>query len=294
MMKPLVFIAPEQKDLGEEIIRLSGAEPAVYTQRPFPDGETYTRVFSDVRGRVCVLISCLAPPDNAFLPLYFLCSLLRDMGSGRIILVAPYLPYLRQDKAFQEGEAVSSVYFARCVSGICDELVTIDPHLHRITDLKVVYDIPCVVLETAGLIAGFINDRFAQPLLIGPDEESEQWVSRIAMLSAAPYCMLKKQRLGDRLVKMDADIPPEYIQYTPVITDDIISSGTTVMEAARHIRQAGMKTPACAVIHPLFAGDAFQKLQAGGIDVYSCNTIPHVSNRMDIAPLVAEYIKGIS
>ena len=110
--------------------------------RSFPDEEIYLRILSDVANKNIILICNLDQPNSKILPLMFMAQTMKELGAKKIWLVAPYLPYMRQDQRFQSGEAVAAKLFAQLISSFIDGLVTIDPHLHRIHDLDDIYSIP--------------------------------------------------------------------------------------------------------------------------------------------------------
>jgi ribose-phosphate pyrophosphokinase len=123
----ILFSFPEQAILGKAM----GLEQGAWEWRHFPDGESYVRVDSHVKGKTVAILCSLNQPDIKTLPLIFLTRTLKEMGAARITLIAPYLGYMRQDKRFKEGEAVTSDIFAALLSPYIDALITIDPHLHR-------------------------------------------------------------------------------------------------------------------------------------------------------------------
>ena len=92
------------------------AEIGAIELRAFPDGETYLRFMSDLSGRTLVIVCTLDRPDEKFLPLLFAAATARELGATKVGLVAPYLAYMRQDRRFKPGEAVTSREVARLVS----------------------------------------------------------------------------------------------------------------------------------------------------------------------------------
>jgi ribose-phosphate pyrophosphokinase len=256
----------------------------------FPDGETYLKINTPLQGKNFIINANLYQPNNNFLPLLFTADTARELGATKIGLSTPYLPYMRQDKQFHDGEGVTSKYFAKIISSHFDWLITMDPHLHRYHDLSEIYTIPNTVLHAAPLIAAWIADNINDPLLIGPDSESEQWVRSIAEQANAPYIVLEKLRRGDHDVEVSSNSEfAKYLQLTPVLVDDIISTASTMIKTVENIHQIGMKSPVCIGIHALFAADAFQKLKKAGVaDIISCNTIEHQSNQIDISDIFSD------
>jgi ribose-phosphate pyrophosphokinase len=263
----------------------------VLVTRDFPDGETYLRVEGDVKGRAVALLCTLHEPNPRFLPLAFIADALRDMGATSVGLVAPYLAYMRQDARFQPGEAITSASFARLVSRQFDWLVTVDPHLHRWHALSDIYTIPAVALQAAPLLAAWIGANVANPVIIGPDEESEQWVASVAAAAGCGHVVLKKQRRGDRDVSVSGLSGQEWSGRTPVLVDDIISSGQTMAQTVAQCRAAGSAPAVCVGVHGVFAPDALASLQqAGAARIVTTNSIVHPSNAIDLSPLLADAV----
>jgi ribose-phosphate pyrophosphokinase len=142
-VNPVVLALPGSERAADDLCaRLSYERGALETRR-FPDGESYVRIASSVQDRPVVVVCGLDRPDPKLVSLLFTLETCRELGASRVGLVAPYLCYLRQDRAFHEGEAVAARLFARVLSRSIDWLVTVDPHLHRIHDLTEVYSVPC-------------------------------------------------------------------------------------------------------------------------------------------------------
>jgi len=287
---PLFLALPENEALAVRLADGLQAEVAVAEIRRFPDGESYVRIDAPIEGRSIALVCTLDRPDDKFLMLMFAAATARELGAASVGLVAPYLCYLRQDKRFKPGEAVTSAVFARQVSSAVDWLATIDPHLHRFTSLEAVYTIPALTLHAAPSIAQWIATNVANPLLIGPDSESEQWIREVAAKCRAPYLVLEKRRQGDRDVEISVPALDHWRGYTPVLVDDIISSARTMIETASHIDSK--KPLVCIGVHGIFAAGAYEGLKAANARVVTTNTIQHETNAIDVVPLLAEGIRS--
>jgi ribose-phosphate pyrophosphokinase len=288
-MRPLIFALPGNEPLADRLAEHMEAERGSIFAKSFPDGESYLRLESDVVGRDILLICTLDRPDIKILPLCFAAATAKELGASSVGLVAPYLAYMRQDTRFQPGEAVSSTYFARIIEPWFDRLVTIDPHLHRNATLSEVYSISNTVLHAADFMADWIAANIPDPILIGPDEESRQWVSAVAHRASAPFVVLEKIRRGDRDVEVSVPDVEQWKHRTPVLIDDIISTATTMIETVGHIRHAGLSAPVAIGVHAVFAGGAYEALQSSGCArIVTTNTITHPSNAIDITSLLAK------
>jgi ribose-phosphate pyrophosphokinase len=292
-MTALVIAMPGNEGLTKALADLISGEVGILESHRFPDGETYLRLPEIVKDRSVALVCSLANPDPKFLGLFFAARAARELGARQIGLVAPYLCYMRQDNRFKPGEAVTSCSFASLVSGAFDWLVTVDPHLHRIKALSDIYTIPAQALHAGPLLGGWIKQHVAHPYLIGPDAESLQWVAEVARISGAPYCVLHKERLGDRDVRIAPGALKPLGSATPVLIDDVISSGRTMQEAIRIASAFSTRRPLVAAIHGIFAEKADEKLERDGARLVTTNTIPHASNQIDVAPLLAPSISEL-
>ena len=283
----VIFPLPGNEALAEHLARAGGWPLGTLETRRFPDGEAYVRLLDDVAGKAVDLVCTLARPDEGFLRLVFAADAARALGARKVTLVAPYLAYMRQDRRFLPGEAVTSQSFARLVSSSFDRLVTVDPHLHRYPALSPLYGIPADALQAAPALADWIAAEVTAPFLIGPDEESEQWVSAIADRVGAPYAVLRKIRHGDRNVDVELPDLTGWRGRQPVLVDDIASSGRTLMEAARKIVLQGFAPPVVVVVHGVFAEDSFECLSPLCSRIVSTDSVPHASNAIALAPLLA-------
>jgi ribose-phosphate pyrophosphokinase len=267
------------------------AVPGLVGVHRFPDGEVRVSLPTAATGRDVVLVAALTPPDECLLPVLFAAGAARDLAATSVGLIAPYLPYMRQDRAFEPGQGVSARYFAATLSEAVDWLITVDPHLHRIRSLSDAFGVPATAVHAAPLLAAWIREHVAAPLIIGPDSESRQWAASVAELAGAPFAVFAKRRRGDRTVALTLPDLKAHRHRQPVVVDDIISSGATMTAAVRALWRAEYRAPICLAVHGLFAGDAFETLQdAGAAAIVTTNTIRHPSNAIDVTPLLAEAV----
>lgn len=289
-----VFALPGNETLAAALTAELHATAGALAIRRFPDGETYLRFDTPVSGCKVILACSLHHPDDNIMPLLFAASTARELGAASVGLVTPYLGYMRQDKRFQDGEAITSAVFAQLLSRHIDWLVTVDPHLHRWHTLDQIYSVPGIVVPAAPLLAAWIRANVETPVLIGPDAESEQWVSAVAQIAGAPHVVLEKVRRGDRDVSVSIPDPAALQGRTPVLVDDIISTGRTMVAAVRHVKTQDLAPPVCVGVHAVFAGDAHEALlAAGAARVVTTNTIPHASNGISVQQALAQAVANM-
>ncbi|MFC5577931.1 ribose-phosphate pyrophosphokinase [Lysobacter niabensis] len=285
---PVLLSFPDDRLLAASVADRIGARVGRLEWRHFPDGESLIAVDEGISGADVVLFASLNDPDRKALPLRFAARAARELGARRVGLVAPYLAYMRQDTRFHPGEAVSANAFAQFLDEGVDWLVTVDPHLHRIAALGNVFRIPATAVAAAPKLADWIRREVAKPILIGPDSESAQWVADVAHHAHIPYEVLHKTRRGDREVEVSLPDIERLRGYTPVLVDDIASSGRTLVAALGHLGRLRLPPAVCVVIHPIFAGDAWECLQrAGAGRIVSTDSIAHPSNTITLAEPIA-------
>lgn len=153
-MTPILLIPmPGNERLAAGLAAQLDCETGELNTRRFPDGETYLRFATDLDKRSVAIVCTLAPSNEKILPLIFAAATARELGAWKVGLVAPYLAYMRQDRRFNPGEAVTSRQMAHLISETFDWMATVDPHLHRYGDLSEIYSIPTRVVHAAPLVS---------------------------------------------------------------------------------------------------------------------------------------------
>jgi ribose-phosphate pyrophosphokinase len=262
--------------------------------RRFPDGETYVRFEDSPAGRELVIVCSLNDPDAKAQALLFAAGTARELGAASVGLVAPYLGYMRQDRRFKDGEAVTSALFAAQLSAAFDWLVTVDAHLHRRRSFAEIYSVPARDVGAADGVAAWIRANVDQPLVVGPDSESERWAAAVAAGAGAPHVALNKVRSGDREVRVEAPGLESWRGRSPVLVDDIISTARTMAAAAQVLRAQGFAAPVCIGVHGVFAGDALAVLRGAGVPrVVTSNSIAHETNGIDVSAQVARAVEAM-
>ena len=294
MTRDLLLCFPDEADFGHRLAQAAGLDVAIVEHHPFPDGEIKLRLPAALPARVVILRS-LNQPNNKLIELLLTAQTARLLGAQHVSLVAPYLAYMRQDIAFQPGEAVSQRIVGAFLAQLFDTVITIDPHLHRIKTLEEVVPVTCaVVLSAAPLLADFVAGHRINPVLIGPDEESAQWIELAATRHGFEHAVCHKTRHGDHQVAVN--LPPVNVTGRHVVLlDDIASTGHTVAQTARLLLAAGAASVDVAVTHALFAGNALNILQEAGIqNTWSTDCVQHSSNAVSVVPLISQTLQKLA
>jgi ribose-phosphate pyrophosphokinase len=277
---------------GEALARELGITFSLVDIHRFPDGESKVTLPPNLAGEI-VLCRSLDHPNDKLIELLLTAKSARQQGAKKLTLVAPYLCYMRQDIAFHPGEAVSQQIVGHFLAELFETVITVDPHLHRIERLE--QAIPgreAIALGTAREMGEFLAKNTHKPLLVGPDDESEQWVRAIAEPASIDYTVATKERLGDRevIVKLPEH---DYTQHEVILVDDMISTGRTLINVTRQLKKQGAATIHCLVTHALFSDDVTHALHEAGIThIWSSDSIRHPSNAISLAGLIAGAIRG--
>lgn len=263
------------------------------TVSTFPDGDIYLKYDTNLKGKTLVLVQSFQPnPEHSLSVVLFAGKNAQDLGAKKVILIAPYLAYMRQDARFNPGEAVSSKIVGEMLSEAVDKVYTFDPHIHRYKSLSDIFSIPAKYLTANWLIADYIKKHFKDIVIVGPDRESSQWAKRIADKIGVPSTVCKKKRLTSWKVKVKIVNPVLMKGKNVVIVDDIISTGHTIVEAAKEIKKHHPKSISAICVHGLFVGEALKKLKRAGVSkVISTNCIEHRTNGIDVSSLLLTELK---
>jgi ribose-phosphate pyrophosphokinase len=284
---------PSAKSDAARLAFLLGVPAHESTVHRFPDGEL--RVTVGPAAATTIIYMPLDQPNDKLLALLFAAEALRRDGARRLVLVAPYLCYMRQDAAFHSGEAISQKVIGRLLAETVDRVITVDAHLHRTRRIEDVFpNIEADDLPAMPAIAEFLRaagvDRNA--VVVGPDAESEPWVSDLADRLGLTHAVAHKTRRGDRSVEI-AFADPSTIAGRPVfLVDDIVSSGGTLTTCAKALVVAGATTIDAIVTHALFPLDMIGEfLRAGIRSVRSTSSVPHPSNAIALDKIFAEALR---
>ena len=277
--------------LAKSIAKHAGKTFSELNSKHFPDGESNLRFMKSVKGKHVVLVNSFYPnPNNTLTELYFATRSAKNQGAKKVTIIAPYLGYMRQDKAFHQGEIVSSSYMGELMS-CADELITIDPHLHRYKTLNQVIKTKTKRLSANGLIAEYIKKNHSNAIIIGPDSESYQWAEHIAEKLRHHAVVLRKKRYSSTIVRIKLKQDVKWNGKNVVIVDDIISTGHTMIEPIKQLKTKGVKNIYCIGVHGIFVLDAVKKLEKLGAKVICTNTIERKQSKIDVAKLIVANIK---
>ena len=290
---PQVVSLPDYTEPAQRLAQVLDCEYAPLRVHRFPDGESRVGIPPDPATHV-IICQSLDRPNDKLIELLLAIRTFRSAGVKRISLVAPYLCYMRQDKAFHPGEAISQQIVGRFLADLIDDLITVDAHLHRINHLQQAVPLNHAMnLSAASALGEFLVQQQIRPLLLGPDNESQQWVQQVASIGDFDWAVASKRRFSD--IEVRITLPAvEVKNRTVVLVDDVLSSGYTLAEAAKLVIAAGAAKVCCLVTHALFAQGAHDLLQQAGVrSIWSSDSIPHQTNVIQLAPILADGLQNL-
>ncbi|MEB3788684.1 MAG: ribose-phosphate pyrophosphokinase [Desulfurococcales archaeon] len=284
--------SPGSREFAESLAKVLGMETVHARYKVFPDGESYVRIEKDGLDSAIIVQTMSKPQNSALVEAMFLADAAKGLGARRIVLIAPYMAYARQDKRFLHGEPVSIAVVLRALyySGY-RELYTVEIHKEEALSAfpgKAVSVYPYeYMIEKIGINGDYV--------LLAPDVGALRRVERLAKKIGAQYDYLIKKR--DR-VTGEIIVEPKHLKVKEkkvVIVDDIISTGGTVSKATKLLLDQGAVEVYVMVAHALLAGNALERLEKAGVSkVYATNSLPPkdagLVEYIDIAPLLAEEI----
>ena len=260
----------------------------------FPDGEM--RVTVGPAASTTIIYASLDRPNDKLLAILFAAEALRRTGANRLVLLAPYLCYMRQDTAFHQGEAISQKAVGRLIAGMVDRVITVDAHLHRTTDIGAVFPgIEAENLSAMAAIARALRETGVDPatIVIGPDAESRPWVSDLAGQLGLAHTVAQKIRRGDRAVEIGFAEAGLVAGRPVLLVDDIVSSGGTLIACATALQAAGATTIDAVITHALFAPKMSADFADAGIrSVRSTSSVPHPTNAIPLDDILATALRG--
>lgn len=293
-MKPLI-LAGSQGVLAVKVSKLTGFPMGYIQVEKLPDGEKYVRLSSKVEGKDVFLFNSFANnPDEMLIETIFLIETIAEYNARSINCIFPYFPYSRQDKRFIEGEAISLKIVSKLFRNLeIDRMFVFDFHLHRIGNLTELFGVEVVNLTAMGKLAKY-SMRFGDKLLVvAPDEEAVQWAKVFAEEINSDYIYFKKIRVDAENVIISSQ-PPDVEGRDAIIVDDMISTGGTVIQALRVLKQGGCNKVFAACTHAILAKDALKRMLEAGIeDMVASDTILSPISHVTVSDLIADAIREL-
>lgn len=281
------------KHIAEAIARKAKKRYSDLFVEKFPDNELHIRFnpkyTRHVKNKKVVLVqSFYNEIDSCLIEVMFAAKTAKELGASSVALMAPYFPYLRQDRMFNYGEVVSIHVLGEILSKILDEIYILDPHLHREKTLAHIFSIPAHKLTANPLIAEYIKKNIRKALIVGPDWESYKWAKVTAEIIGCESTILIKKRHSARNVEVSFQEKIDVKGKNIVLVDDIISTGNTLIKTIKALKKLGVTKINCIAVHGIFVENALEKLKKAGAEIITSNSLPNKSAEIDVSGLFAE------
>ena len=283
----IVLSLSHGKHLGKNIAsKIKAGHSDLFVQK-FPDDELRIRIQTNVKGKEVYLVqSFYKEISDCIIETILAANTAKELGAKKVHLIAPYFPYLRQDKRFNNGESVSQYIIAGMIDKCCDSVTILDPHLHRTKSLAEIFKAKTIKLSCNELIVDYIKKNVKNAVCIGPDGESYKWAKFVGDMIGVESRVMAKTRYSSFHVKVKLNKTIDLKGKTVVIIDDIVSTGHTIIEASKLLRKIGAKKILCICVHAILVNDALKKFKKANIELVSCNTIPNEKMKIDVSGLI--------
>lgn len=258
----------------------------------FPDNELYVKYPKNIRNDVIVLVQTFHKNiQSQLIEVLMAAHTAKSLKAKKVILLSSFYPYFRQDKMFNFGEAVTIDVMDDLFRNCIDKIFVVNPHLHRRKTINEAFSFPAEVIDVTKSISNYIKNKIRNPLLIGPDMESKQWVKSIADSTNSEMLVFNKKRLSPKNVKISVNNSHKINGRNVVLIDDMISTGNTLLEAIKLIKKKKPKKIYCIAIHGLFVGDSLNKLKKNST-VLTTNSIINKASKIDIIPILINTLRS--
>jgi ribose-phosphate pyrophosphokinase len=294
----IVVPGPASKELGEAVAAQLGLDAHPVEHRLFPDGESYLRLPPAIKGEETVLVQTTAPdPDRKLMQLLIMARTARDLGATRVTACVPYLAYMRQDKRFLEGEALSlDVVLGLLEAAGVDDLVVVDAHnASSLGKMEADHRVKVHNLSAIPLLAQYVKERgYGGAYSLSPDAGAIRLAEAAGRVLGGRHGYFEKSRdrkTGEVTMKVkDLDVDG----VNAVVFDDIISSGGTTAKAVEGLKRQGAAKVAAACVHALFMSGAEEKIRMAGADlIVTADTVESSHAGVTVAGLIAGHLKTL-
>ena len=289
-----IVLGPSSQELGEKIAQLTGITKISVASRVFPDGESYVRLEGNVQDEHVVIVqTTCAPQDSRLMQLAFMAAAAKRNSAKKVTAVVPYLAYARQDKIFLQGENISIETIAAMLkaAGI-DQLITIN--VHEANALKL-FPFPAKTISAIPLLAEYFTKKgIKKAFALSPDKGAMYIAQQAQQVLGGEAGHLEKQR--DRYTGQTSQTAKglNVKGKSVIIFDDIISTGGTIVGAAKILREQGAEHVYAACVHGLLIGDAEKRiLDAGVEEIVATDSIPSKNSKVSLAPLISQELKAL-
>ncbi len=301
MDKLAIFSGNAHLKLAEDICKYLKTNLSNVLVSRFSEGEIRVKINENVRGKDVFVVQPTSPPTNEnLMELLIMIDALKRASAWRIAAVIPYFGYARQDRKDQPRVPITAKLVANLltVAG-ANRILTMDLHAGQIQGF---FDIPVDHLFAVGVFIDYFSKlKFKDLVIVSPDVGGIKMARAYAKRMGAGLAIIDKRRESPE--KTEAmHILGEVEARDTIIVDDLIATGSSLIEAVDTLKKFGARTIIAAISHGVLSGPAIERIdKCQGLEkLYITDSIPIDDHKkhskieaMSVAPLLAEAIKRI-
>jgi ribose-phosphate pyrophosphokinase len=251
----------------------------------FPDDECYFRLEKDISGKDVIIVQT-SYPDKNIIELLIMQDAAYEANAKSITVIIPYFGYSRQDKKFEDGEPISARAIAEHISLHADLVITVDPHKEHLLDFFKVKAYSCSAVPE---LAKYLKTKDID-FVLAPDKGAINRAKNASEIINCEYDYLEKTRIDGTTVKLQPKNLDTNHKNVAII-DDIISTGGTMAQSIKELKNQGARKVFVACTHGLFVGEAKDKLISSGCDeIISTDTIENEFSKVKAATCIANIL----
>ena len=270
------------RELATKIAGKLGLELTDPGLKTFTDGEVYCRYADSIRGADLFIVNSIVGNDaegvnvnDALMELLVMIDAAVGASAHRVIAVAPWYGYSRQDKKSAPREPITARLVAKMLetAGI-DRLLTMDLHAGQMQGF---FSKPVDHMTAMPILTQFVTDQLGEDadiVIISPDAGRVKLTRKFAQKVGKPYALLEKERPAQEVAEIGYVIG-DVKGKVAVIVDDIIDTGGTLAAAAQTVLDEGAREVYAVATHGIFSGDAYGTLAASPLSgIVVTDTVP--------------------
>ncbi len=265
----------------------------------FKSGEVYCLYEETIRNCDVFLVQTFAHPINEHLvELLVMIDAAKRASARTVNLILPYYGYSRQERKAAPREPISAKLVADLLTTAgADRVVTIDLHAPAIQGF---FNIPVDHLTALDQISDYIlKKKIENPIVVSPDAGRATTAERLASNLDSPFAIMIKKRPAHN-ESVITHVIGEVEGMTPIIIEDMIDSGSTIINVVEGLKERGANDVYVCATHPIFSDKAVSRLEHPNIkEVIITDSIAlpdEVSERFKVismAPLLSDTIRII-
>ncbi|QDU62562.1 Ribose-phosphate pyrophosphokinase [Planctomycetes bacterium Pan216] len=299
-----VFCGSANRPLARRICDYLGIELGKINIGRFPDNEISLKIEEDVRGRDVFLVQPTCPPVNEhIMELLIMIDSFRRASAQRITAVVPYYGYARQDRKDEGRVPITAKLVANLITEAgCDRVLCLDLHAAQIQGF---FDVPVDHLYAVPVLHHYIEKLELDPdelAIVSPDEGRIKLALKLQRRLGGTLAVIDKRRSSATETDQVSIIGGPVDGKIAIMFDDMISTGGSVVGAARVLHASGARDIRVCVTHGLFCNNALERMrQSPLVQIVATDSVPlpNAENhegfltQLSVAPLLGEAIKRI-